>query len=95
MQFHLESDEIQLLANILLEQDSRQYNELFQKVMARDLRLDADELEDASELLTAKKQSLKDEIARQPDPKLKVELERKLEILERALYRVNEACMMF
>jgi len=95
MQFHLESDEIQLLANILLEQDSRQYNELFQKVMARDLRLDADELEDASELLAGKKQSLKDEIARQADPKLKSELEHKLEILERALYRVNEACMMF
>ena len=41
MQFHLETDELHLLANILLEQDPRQYNELLNKVLARDLRFDS------------------------------------------------------
>ena len=45
MQFHLETDELKLLANVLLEQDPRQYNELLNKVMARDLRFDSGELE--------------------------------------------------
>jgi len=45
MQFHLETDELKLLANVLLEQDPRQYNELLNKVMARGLRFDSGELE--------------------------------------------------
>jgi len=47
MQFHLEPDELNLLANVLLEQDPRQYNDLVTKVLARDLRLDGGELEQA------------------------------------------------
>ena len=41
MQFHLETDELNFLANVLLEQDPRPYKELLDKVMARDLRLDS------------------------------------------------------
>ena len=95
MQFHLETEELNLLANVLLEQDPRPYQELMNKVMARDLRLDAGELEQAASLLAGKKLSLKDEIAHQPDASLKLKLERKLALLERALERVNEACVMF
>ena len=95
MQFHLETDELNLLANVLLEQDPRQYNELVNKVLARDLRLDGSELEQAGELLAAKKRSLKDEIDRQPDAALKMDLQRQLALLERVLERVNEACVMF
>ena len=54
MQFHLETDELKLLANVLLEQDPRQYNELLNKVMARDLRFDSGELEQTAELLAGK-----------------------------------------
>ena len=95
MQFHLEPNELNLLANVLLEQDPRPYQELLHKVMAHDLRLDADELEQAGELLAGKKRSLQNEIARQADASLKLELERQLALLERVLERVNEACVMF
>jgi hypothetical protein len=95
MQFHLEPNELKLLANVLLEQDPQQYNELFTKVMAHDLRFDSGELEQTAELLTAKKHSLKDEIERQPDGTRKTELERQLALLERVLERVSEACVMF
>ncbi len=93
MQFHLETDELNLLANILLEEDSPEYSEIFNKVMTHDLRLDADELEAAGDLLAAKKDRLKEELARQPERK--VQLERQLSLLERVLERVNEACVMF
>ncbi len=95
MQFHLEtSDELKLLANVLLEKDPVKYNEILTKLMAHDLRLDAGELEDTAELLAEKKRSLRDEIARQPNPELKMELQRQLELLERVLDRVTEACFM-
>ena len=95
MQFHLETDELHLLANVFLEQDPRQYNELLNKVLARDLRFDSGELEQTADLLAGKKRSLKEEIAQQPDGTLKSELQRQLALLERALERVNEACVMF
>jgi len=95
MQFHLEAEELKLLANVLLEIDPVKYNEILTKVMAHDLRLDAGELEDAAAALEIKKQSLKDEISRQTDAAPKAELERKLALLVRTLERVNEACVMF
>ena len=95
MQFHLEADELNLFANVLMEQDSRPYKELLNKVQAHDLRLDAGELEQAADVLAGKKRSLKDEIARQPDGPLKTNLQLQLALLERVLERVNEACVMF
>jgi hypothetical protein len=95
MQFHLETDELNLFTNVLLEQDPRPYKDLLNKVLAHDLRLDAGELEQAAELLAGKKRILKDEIARQPDGPLKRDLQLKLSLLERVLERVNEACVMF
>jgi hypothetical protein len=65
------------------------------KILARDLRLDGDELQQAADLLAAKKLRLKDEIARQPDASLKLNLEQQLALLHRVLERVNEACIMF
>ena len=95
MQFHLEPSELKLLANVLLEQDPKQYNELLTKILAHDLRFDSGELEQTGDLLAAKKRVLKDEIGRQLDATLKSELERQLALLERVLERVNEACVMF
>jgi hypothetical protein len=95
MQFHLETDELRLLTDVLLEQDDRQYNEVLKKVLDRDLRFDAGELEQTAELLAGKKRSLKDEIVREPNAALKTELQRRLTLLERVLERVNEACVMF
>ncbi|MFZ1919397.1 MAG: hypothetical protein WAU58_17630 [Terriglobales bacterium] len=95
MQFHLETDELKLLANVLLELDPVKYNAILIKVMAHDLRLDAGELEDSAAALEIKKNSLKDEISREPNAARKAELERKLALLVRTLERVNEACVMF
>ena len=95
MQFHMEPDERRVLADILLEQDVGKYNELLNKVLDCDLRLDIDELEQAAVLLGDKKRSLKDEIARQPEGSMKPDLQRQLALLETVLERVNEACVMF
>ena len=95
MQFHLEPDELKLLADVLLEEDPEQYGEVLDKVMAGDLRFDAGELEQTAELLAGKKRSLKDRIALEPNGTLKSELQRQLALLERVLERVNEACVMF
>jgi hypothetical protein len=73
MQLHLETDELNLLANILLErvgtistqasssgspqsdgnlgQGPRFFDDILDKVLARDLRLDSDELEGVADLL--------------------------------------------
>ena len=74
MQLHLETDELNLLANILLErvgtisaaqasspgsvqsdrsrgQSPRFFDDILDKVLARDLRLDSDELEGVADLL--------------------------------------------
>ncbi len=94
MQFHLTTDELNLLANVLLE-DPQRYKELVDKVLAHDLRFDSGELEQTADLLAGKKHSLKDEIDRQPDAALKMKLQADLALLERVLERVNEACVMF
>lgn len=95
MQFHLEMNELKLLADILLEEDPKQYGAIIDKVMARDMRFDSDELELTGDLLASKKRSLKEEIAAQTDGALKGQLQQRLALLERVLERVNEACVMF
>jgi hypothetical protein len=95
MQFHLEQDELKLLGDVLLEEDARQYGEILSKVLNHDLRLDAGELEQTADLLSARKVSLKEEIARQADTARKAQLERRLALLNRVIERVNEACVMF
>jgi hypothetical protein len=95
MQFHLETDELKLLADILLEHDECTYADLVDKVLAHDLRFDGGELEQTAELLAAEKRKLKAEIAEGTRPAGKDERLRRLALLERVLERVNEACVMF
>ncbi len=117
MQFLLEIEELNLLADLLFErlsptsdqasspgriqpdsdtehQDARRCNELLDRVLARDLRFDSDELEFLEGLVLGKKRSLKDEIAQQPNATLKLELQRKMAFLERLQEKVDEACAM-
>ncbi len=118
MQLHLETDELNLLANILLErvgaisaaqssssggvqsdrsieQSPRFFDDVLDKVLARDLRLDSDELEGVADLLRAQKPKLTESIAHAEDATRKIELLQKLGLLERLLERVTEACVMF
>ena len=116
MQLHLEIDELNLLANILMERistlstqasagsrkksgaqsqpDTRQYNGLLDKVLARDLRFDSDELEQLADFLAAQKRELTSEFARQYHVTLRDELLRRLSLLERVLEKIDEACAM-
>lgn len=116
MQLHLNADELNLLADILLErvgamsaqglsaarvqgkaniaQGERRYDDLLDKVLTRDLRLDSDELDQVSDLLEEQTRDLKDEIARLQNSVLRFRLQQKLGLVERILERVEEACAM-
>ena len=101
MQLHLETDELNLLADLLMERMSaaphgqESYDKLLEMVVARDLRFDSGELEQLVDLLAGQKQSLREEVAHQSDAARKSELQRKTSLLERVLERVEEACVMF
>lgn len=101
MQLRLETNELNMLANLLMERShaARQgegpYDDLLEMVLARDLRFDSDQLERAADLLAAEKCSLKDEISRAPEMAWKAKLQDKLALLERVQERIDEACVMF
>jgi len=96
MQLHLETAELNLVANILLGRPSPAAGideGLLNKILAKDLCLDSDELERLGTILGERERELKMALA-QRSPVSPSELE-KLGLLERALERVNEACVMF
>lgn len=101
MQLHLETNELNLLANILMERigsathGKQSCNELLDMVLARDLRFDSEQLDQLAGLLATEKRRLKEEISREPDASLNADLLAKLALLERAQERVDEACVMF
>jgi len=114
MQLHLETDELNLLANILMEQigrassqadasgngqsqrlDPHFFDSLLDKILARDMRLDSDELEQLSDLLNEQRRRLSEQIARAQNATLQAQLQQKLGLLDRAAERVTEACVMF
>ncbi|MGA3055883.1 MAG: hypothetical protein ABSD63_16885 [Candidatus Korobacteraceae bacterium] len=76
-------------------QSPRFINDVLDKVLARDLRLDSDELEEVADLLRAQKRTLTEGIAQPENAAHKIELQQKLGVLERLLERVTEACVMF
>jgi hypothetical protein len=118
MQLRLATAELNLIANILLEQlgtttaapasssggiqsdrgigqSPRFFNDLLDKVLAGDMRLDSGELEAVADLLGAQKRKLAEGIAHPENAAQKIELQGKLQLLNRALERVDEARVMF
>jgi hypothetical protein len=113
MQLQLDADELNLLADTLLERVGmisaqmplaasvqgneerdravRRYDHLLDKVLARDLRLDSDELEQVADLFREQKCDLDDEIARMQNSALRFKMQQKLGLVERILERVEEA----
>lgn len=69
-------------------------NRLLDKVLELDLRLDADELEDLSDILSSCKVEIKNRIATEMDPVARDALLDQRRILEHAADKVTEACMM-
>jgi hypothetical protein len=100
MQLHLETDELNLLANLLMErgaaaQSQVQYDDLLEMVLARNLSFDADEFERLADLLAAQERRLKQEVSRQPSGQQATDMEETLALLERLLEKIDEACVMF
>jgi hypothetical protein len=75
-------------------QAARRYDHLLDKVLARDLRLDSDELDQVTDLLGEQKSDLKDEIAPLQNSTLRLKLQQKLRLVERILERIDEARAM-
>lgn len=104
MQCHLEANELNLLADLLLERIgvacSSSYergvcNALLEKVLARDLRFDSEEFDEAARLLNERRTLLREQVATAPNASLKAKLMRQLAVLERVLEKIDEACAMF
>jgi hypothetical protein len=94
MQLHLEPQELNLLANILMRKGGKPYEGLLDMVLARNLRFDSDELESLADLLAAEEHVLQDNISREPDGHLKGKMLAALALLDGVQERVNEACVM-
>lgn len=58
MQLHFSVEQLQLLAEILSEQRTKPAEDLLDRVLARDLRFDFDELEQLSVLLNARRKEV-------------------------------------
>ena len=117
MQLHLETDELNLVADILMERIGKatghavpsgggqsdqsirpgpqSYDGLLDKILARDLRLDTDELDQMGELLDTQRCKLTEQIARGGNAARQTELQRRLRLLDHILERINETCVMF
>jgi len=101
MQLHLDTKELNLVANVLMERvgsdsdDSESYSEILNMVLAHDLRLDSGQLELLAGLLAAEKRRLKEEMSRDSNASRNTELAARLALLQRTEERVEEACVMF
>lgn len=99
MQLHLETDELNLLANLLMEREAGQprdqYDNLLEMVLARNLSFDSDQFERLADILAAEERKLKEEVLRQPSGQQTTGLKGRLALLERLLEKVDEACVMF
>ena len=116
MQLHLETDELNLVADILMQRIGKAsaqaaqcsgrpdesirlgpqfYDRLLDKILARDMRLDTDELDQIGELLDTQRCQLTEQIARGENAASQAELQRKVRRLDHILERISEACVMF
>jgi hypothetical protein len=93
MKLYFSSEELNLLANILLNQGDPAG--LLDRVMANDLTFDFTELDQLRELLVAAWTSVSSEVAACLDPQTKTKLEARQATLESMIDRVTETCAMF
>lgn len=100
MQLYLETNQLNLVADILMEccgtpEQDPVDDGILDMVLAHDLRFDAGQLERVADLLATAKRSLKEEIACEADVSRKNALQSRLALLDPTLERVSEACVMF
>lgn len=112
MQLYLETDELDLIANILLERegqlsdsqrrvssthpgvDLKLCEELLDRVLARDMEFDSDELEQLAEILATEKDAMNKVMAQPQSEPPSVIFQRKRAKLERVLEKIDEVCAM-
>jgi hypothetical protein len=92
MQLHFSPEELNLLAEILLNQGDPAG--VLDRIMAHDLRFDFDELDQLREILVANWSNATSEVAACRDPQAKQKLEARQASLESMIERVSEACAM-
>lgn len=113
MQLHLQTDELDLIANILLQRegqlsgpsqgsgssthagvDLKLCEELLDRVLARDMEFDSDELEQLAEILTREKEAMTQLTNSEQGGPPNAVLQRKRAKLERVLEKIDEVCAM-
>lgn len=92
MQLHFLPEELNLLADILLNQGDPAG--LLDRVMARDIRFDLDELDQLREILVSNKRRIGDEAASCQDPRTRSRLQNRQLLFEAMIEKVSEACAM-
>jgi len=92
MQLHFAPEELSLLADILLNQ--RDPIGVLDRVMARDLRLDSDELDQLRDALIANQKRTRADLADTKNPQRTKGLLARQILLESMVEKVSEACAM-
>ena len=93
MKLHFSSEELKLIADILLNQGDPAG--LLDRVMANDLTFDFAELDQLRETLVANWTNATNEVAACPDPQTRKKLEARQTTVESMIDRVTETCAMF
>ncbi len=96
MQLRLTNEQLNLIANLLMEHDdkTRAHGDLLEKILAKDLRFDSDELELLDDFLKAVRHSLRESAEHHGDASKNPELAETMATLEGAVEKVEEACAM-
>jgi hypothetical protein len=98
MQLHLENNELDALANILLEENHRpeilRTGDLLDRVLTRHLQFGFDELDYLLGLVASRRQGLATQLSEVPDGPRKTALQQQVLLLERVSDKLTEACAM-
>ncbi len=94
MQLYFTPPQLQLLADILSEQKAAQTEELLERLLARDFRLDFEEVELLTKVVSAQREELIAALAGNTSRESKTLLQKKKSELDNVLERLNEAAAM-
>ena len=94
MKLDFNTEQLQLMADILSEQKSEISGKFLDRLLARDFRFDYDELEQLTDLLNARKNEILKATEETKDPQLKLALEQKKILIEGSLERISETFAM-
>jgi hypothetical protein len=94
MQLHFSVEQLQLLADILSEEKTKTAEDLLDRVLARDLGFDFEQLDQLSALLGARRKEVMAGLAETKNPEVSAALQREKLLLDGMRERVSEASAM-